>query len=368
MGSCCSTTSKEAGGGLEIQATPATTVPFRSSGSLPQANAADLNPADFIVSGKTGETIIRRCGEVQGQSFAIEELTGCTVLVLDHSEQVTIDECKDCKIFVAACCSSVFIRDCENCVLAVCCQQLRTRDVKDSDLLVFSTTEPIIESSSELRIGCLDISYFGHAAHLDAARLSPWDNRFSEIHDFTPPDGATGKSSTNWAPPAEPLGQDESLLSEVGERIDETIGLTAERGLLAIPKTLGVRCRKEHAAVALLLPACAASMGADLVDAVCGKVCTGLTKLTQSRTITLTSGQSKTLFPKRPRAAAAAAGSPCLVLELSGADAAESVTRALAEAGAEAEAYAVWSGEESAPRVRLLFEELRESAGSALGC
>ncbi len=62
------------------------------------------------------------------QPFNITNVNNCTVMLLDHSNQIQIDKVKNSKVFVGPCCESVFIRDCRDCVFTVACKQLRTRD------------------------------------------------------------------------------------------------------------------------------------------------------------------------------------------------------------------------------------------------
>ncbi len=54
---------------------------------------------------------------------------------------------------------SVFIRDSTNCVLATVCQQFRTRDCRDLYVYLSCTSQPIIESSYNIKFGCLTFNY-----------------------------------------------------------------------------------------------------------------------------------------------------------------------------------------------------------------
>lgn len=136
--------------------------------------------------------------------------------------QVTIDKCDGCHIVVSACAASVFVRDCTNCDLVVACQQFRSRDCKNIRSMLYSQTRPIIEASASMRFSCFRLDYFGlagphrfsrvvscpwnhfsckrhsfvdgNAAQFGEAGLNPWNNRWSEIHDFSSRGGASG----NW--------------------------------------------------------------------------------------------------------------------------------------------------------------------------
>ena len=54
-------------------------------------------------------------------------------------------------------------------------------------------TRPVIESSSDLRLGCWRLAYTPHAQHLQAAVLEPWANKIFQVHDFDMgPSGGSG--------------------------------------------------------------------------------------------------------------------------------------------------------------------------------
>eukprot|EP01029_Cantina_marsupialis_P029663 TRINITY_DN781981_c0_g1_i1.p1 TRINITY_DN781981_c0_g1~~TRINITY_DN781981_c0_g1_i1.p1 ORF type:complete len:332 (-),score=91.35 TRINITY_DN781981_c0_g1_i1:158-1153(-) len=147
---------------------------------------AGIDKANFIVRGKESECIMRKPGSIDGQQFLIEECKNCDIFVLDHSAAVNIDACENCNIYIGPCETSVFIRECTNCRFVVACQQFRTRDCNDISCSLYCQTEPIIESSKDVKIGCFCFSYFGLADQFKKANLEVWENRFSEVHNFTP--------------------------------------------------------------------------------------------------------------------------------------------------------------------------------------
>ena len=52
-----------------------------------------LNIQDFVFSHRSGETLVKRPGEVGGQQFIIEDCTDCDIFVLDWSATITVDRC-----------------------------------------------------------------------------------------------------------------------------------------------------------------------------------------------------------------------------------------------------------------------------------
>jgi len=134
---------------------------------------------------------------IEGQQFLIDNCKNCQILLFDWTEQVMIDYCEDCIIFIPPCASSVFLRNCKNCKIAVACQQLRTRECDNVEFNILAQTSPSIESSTNLRFSCWGFNYFSLNAHLKAAVLDPWENKWDQIYDFTP--STSEEKKKNWS-------------------------------------------------------------------------------------------------------------------------------------------------------------------------
>ncbi len=62
----------------------------------------------------------------------------------------------------------------------------RTRDCHDIDVLLYSKTPPIIETTNNIRIGCFQFeSYPGLREQFEKANLNIWDNKWSDMYDFS---------------------------------------------------------------------------------------------------------------------------------------------------------------------------------------
>ena len=55
----------------------------------------------LIISGEEGSMVGRLPGQLNGSQFRIRDCHGTTILVLDHTNCITIDKCTDCQIFIA---------------------------------------------------------------------------------------------------------------------------------------------------------------------------------------------------------------------------------------------------------------------------
>jgi len=143
---------------------------------------------------------MKKPGSVQGQPFVIDNCNDCTLLVLDHCAQAQIDNVSDSKIFIGASADSVFVRNCSNCIFTVACGQLRTRDCQNCTFNLYCKTEPVIETSSNLKFGPFNGAYPGHRGDLLDAGLEEEDvdgndDKWRNVFDFNDP-SKTGEK--NW--------------------------------------------------------------------------------------------------------------------------------------------------------------------------
>eukprot|EP00048_Salpingoeca_helianthica_P017413 m.237088 g.237088 ORF g.237088 m.237088 type:complete len:330 (+) comp20934_c0_seq1:27-1016(+) len=152
------------------------------------------DPSDFTFAGRTGETLVKKPGEVGGDQFSIDKCENCNIYLLDNAATVTIDNCKNCNIFVGPTKSSLFVRNCSELHIIAAVQQFRSRDCHHIDALLCCTTLPIIEASRDMRFGCFRGTYFELIGQFTAATITPYLNNWSRIHDFTPQQGTRNYS------------------------------------------------------------------------------------------------------------------------------------------------------------------------------
>jgi hypothetical protein len=83
-------------------ALPPSSLQYAVSGSggavVPLQAVKALNPLDFQLSRRTSELLVKYPGDINGQSFLIEECNDCDIFLLDHSAAVTIDVCHNCRV------------------------------------------------------------------------------------------------------------------------------------------------------------------------------------------------------------------------------------------------------------------------------
>ncbi|KAE8901442.1 hypothetical protein PF005_g11847 [Phytophthora fragariae] len=143
---------------------------------------------------KKNETLMKMPGQIEGQPFDLSDLDGCTIMLLDHINQVQIDNLSNCRVFIGPSSESVFVRNCSNCVFTIACKQLRTRDCSSCSIYLYSLTDPIIETSQQMTFAPFNGAYCGIERNFADARLEPTNNHWSQVYDFNDPD----KTGCNW--------------------------------------------------------------------------------------------------------------------------------------------------------------------------
>ncbi|ETV82082.1 hypothetical protein, variant 1 [Aphanomyces astaci] len=255
-----------------------------------------LNREDYIVSKQTDATVVKRPGTINGQQFLIEDCRGTNVFVLDQCTSVQIDECHGCTIFIGPCTASLFVRNCSNSTLVCLVQQFRARDCVDMDIALFSTTAPIIESSAKLRIRPFASAYIGLQHQLDAAKFNVWNNKWSEIFDFTPSGGGGGGG--NWT--VGEMADATHVLSKLPPQVIADVGYVEDSSI--VPLVLGLPARVPDKVVFVCVSTGNSEVARQLVTH--ATVDTGgnheaMPKLIQTRQFRVSPVQAKTLFGKQ---------------------------------------------------------------------
>jgi len=142
----------------------------------------------YTFKNKKGETLVKKPGEIDGQPFNLEHLDNCEVRLMDHSDQIQVDFLTNCKVLIGPSCESVFVRDCSDCEFSIACKQLRTRDCHRCTIYLYSLTDPVIETSSLLKIAPFNASYKGLTDQFRQAHLDPNEDHWIKIFDFNKDD------------------------------------------------------------------------------------------------------------------------------------------------------------------------------------
>ena len=145
-----------------------------------------LNKKDFIFSGLENQTLVKLPGQINNNSFLLENLKNCTVFLCDRISTIYIDKCVNCRISIGPVFSSVFVRWCSDVEVRAAAQQVRISFSKNVKAFIFSETHTTLEDSEEVEIAPYNFSYSEIKEHFKKTELDICKNDAFKVLDFTP--------------------------------------------------------------------------------------------------------------------------------------------------------------------------------------
>ncbi|XP_042830118.1 protein XRP2 [Panthera tigris] len=270
-----------------------------------------VDPKDYMFSGLKDETVGRLPGQVAGQQFLIQDCENCNIYIFDHSATITIDDCANCVIFLGPVKGSVFFRNCRDCKCTLACQQFRVRDCRKLEVFLCCATQPIIESSTNIRFGCFQWYYPELALQFKDAGLSIFNNTWSNIHDFTPVSG-----ELNWSLlPEGAVVQDHVPLPATEELKAVRISTEANRSIVPVSRGQRPKNSDESCLVVLFAGDYTIANARKLIDEMVGK---GFF-LVQTKEVSMKAEDAQRVFgEKAPDFLPLLSKGPVIALEFSG--------------------------------------------------
>lgn len=163
---------------------------FHANILKPKAPRKKYNPEDYRFSGEKETFKVKTVDSIKEQQFNIENCTGCTFFLFDITANLYVDDCSDCFIFVAPVESTIFLRNCKRLTVIAATKQFRTYECHDCTFSLYCKSQPVIESSSQLIFSPFNApNYQQLPAQFQKIKLEPWNNHWSEIHNFTKKEG-----------------------------------------------------------------------------------------------------------------------------------------------------------------------------------
>ena len=99
--------------------------------SSPEAGkAGKIDKRNFMFINISEKELIKRPGEINGNTFKLSYLTHCTVWLLDHTANLYVDECENSKLHLGPVAGTVQLQDLEGCIVNVACKQLKCVNCK----------------------------------------------------------------------------------------------------------------------------------------------------------------------------------------------------------------------------------------------
>lgn len=144
------------------------------------------NRLKYIIQDKTGETVYKHYGDLNGTDFKIRKNKNSTIYILDYSNGMFVDDCEDCKIITGPITGSIFIRTCKNCTICTIATQVRFRDCENLKVFTYVKTDPAVENSFNIFFAPYNV-FFPHLSELfQTAKFDKNEvNHIGTPYDFT---------------------------------------------------------------------------------------------------------------------------------------------------------------------------------------
>lgn len=138
---------------------------------------------------RSGETLIKEPGTINGESFLMNDLDNCKVYLLDVTSMVEVKNVTNCEIFIGPVDGPAIFENVSGCRIGVAAQQFQGKSVSDTSFDMYVATKPTLHGCSNVKIGCWRGSYPGLTSHFAEANLDPTRNHWQEAKDISSGDG-----------------------------------------------------------------------------------------------------------------------------------------------------------------------------------
>lgn len=158
----------------------------------PSIKKKKYDPDDYRFKDERESFRVKKVDSIKEQQYDIDNCHNCEYYIFDITANLYIDDCSHCTIFVAPCESSIFVRNCKHMNIVAVTGQFRTYECHDCSFSLYCKSQPVIESSSNLRFTSFHAPVYPQLPQqLAKKRFHPWNNHWSEIHNFTKKPGET---------------------------------------------------------------------------------------------------------------------------------------------------------------------------------
>lgn len=143
-----------------------------------------IEKENFIIENETNSTIIKKIGQIKGESIRISSNTNCKIIILDYSSSIYIQNCDNCSFLLSPCSSSIQIRNCKTINVISAAAQIRLTNINSGNFYSYSCSPIAIESCNNICLGIFFVQYTELSEMFHKSNLNIWNNRWSQYNEF----------------------------------------------------------------------------------------------------------------------------------------------------------------------------------------
>ena len=143
-----------------------------------------INNINNIIENHSDSKIIKKIGEIKGESIKISSNKNCLIIILDYSSSIQIQNCENCSFLLSPCATSIQIRDCTNINVISASAQLRITNINKGNFFLFTSSPLAIESCNNICLGNFFVQYIELTEMFHKSKLNIWNNKWSQYNEF----------------------------------------------------------------------------------------------------------------------------------------------------------------------------------------
>ena len=137
-----------------------------------------------IIENQSNINIIKKIGQIKGESIKISSNNNCIILILDFSSSIQIQNCENCSFLLSPCSSSIQIRNCKKINVISAAAQTRFTNITYGNFFLYTSSPLAIESCSNICLGNFFVQYIELPELFHKSNLNIWNNRWSEYNEY----------------------------------------------------------------------------------------------------------------------------------------------------------------------------------------
>ncbi|XP_042302001.1 tubulin-specific chaperone C [Sceloporus undulatus] len=135
--------------------------------------------------------------ELLQKDVVLSGLSCCRVRLKGNPNTLLLRDCQDCTLLCGPVSTSARVDGCQRCLVALACQQLRTRRTSDTSFYVQVTSRAMLEECRGIRFAPYTWSYRGQEQDFETSRLDRSQGHWDRVDDFDWL--ARDQASPNWS-------------------------------------------------------------------------------------------------------------------------------------------------------------------------
>lgn len=156
---------------------------IEKSNQIKNCNIKLLND-NCKIENHSNTTVIKKIGEIKGESIIISTNENSIILIFDYSSSIHIQNCENCSFLLSPCSSLIQINNCKKINVILAAAQIRIANIINGNFYSYTCSPIIIESCKNICLGNFFVQYTELPEMFHKSNLNIWNNRWSQYYEL----------------------------------------------------------------------------------------------------------------------------------------------------------------------------------------